>query len=487
MRQERNMTADRQDTDGAHGAHELVGARGTDNAAGQALPRVVIVGAGFGGLQAARTLGRAPAHVTVIDRLNHHVFQPLLYHVATADLSPADIAAPIRGVLARQCNTEVLLAEVTGVDLAGRTVQVSEWPIGEECAIPYDYLVLATGARHSYFGHDDWARYAPGLKSLTDATIIRRKILLAFEAAELEPDETARQALLTFFIVGGGPTGVEMAGAIADMAHKALVKEFRHINPATARILLVEAGPRLLPAFPESLAMRAQRALERSGVEVRNGVAVEHVDAEGVLIGSERVAAKTVIWAAGVKASSAGQWLGAGTDRAGRVIVREDLTIPDHPEVFVIGDTANLSEGGQMLPGVAPVAMQEGRYVARVIHARLARKHDPGPFRYFDKGNLAAVGRSFAIADLGKIRLSGFIAWLTWLVVHIAYLIGFRNRILVLVQWAWAYITYQKSAQLITFGPQESPASYPIIQASTDGVASRPAPGAAPRRVARNQ
>ncbi len=407
-------------------------------------PRVVIVGAGFGGLQAARALGHAPVQVTVIDRRNHHLFQPLLYQVATADLSPADISVPIRAALRHQRNTEVLLAEVTGVDVEGRRVLMGER------SISYDYLVLATGAQHSYFGHDDWAQFAPGLKTTSDATAIRREVLLAFEAAEMETNPDKRQALLTFVIVGGGPTGVELAGAIAGLARKSIVRDFRHINSATARILLVEAGPRLLAAFPDKLARRARCELEHVGVEVRTGTAVEQADADGVVIAGERVAAQTVIWAAGVKASPAGTWLHAETDRTGRVLVERDLTLPGHPEIFVIGDTASVTERGKPLPGVAPVAMQQGRFVARVIRRRIAGVKERVPFHYRDKGNLATVGRSFAIADLGIIKLSGFIAWVTWLVVHIFYLIGFRNRLLVMIQWAWAYLTYQRGARLIS-------------------------------------
>jgi NADH dehydrogenase len=415
-------------------------------------PQVVIVGAGFGGLQAARGLHGAPVRLTVIDQRNHHLFQPLLYQVATADLSPADISAPIRSVLRRQRDTEVLLAAVTGVDVAGRRVLLGKRSVG------YDYLVLATGAQHSYFGHDAWERLAPGLKTLTDATTIRRQILLAFEEAEAEADPAAQQALLTFVIVGGGPTGVELAGAIAGLAHKSLVRDFRHIHPASARVLLVEAAPRLLAAFPEALAQKAQQALERLGVEVRTRAPVEQVDAEGVLMAGERISARTVIWAAGVKASPAGAWLGAQVDRAGRVIVERDLTVPGHPEIFVIGDTANLTEHGKPVPGVAPAAMQEGRFVAKMIRRRVAGARERRPFHYRDKGNLATVGRSFAIADLGPLKLSGFLAWVAWLLVHITYLIGFRNRLLVMIQWAWAYFTAQRGARLITESCTEAPA-----------------------------
>ena len=411
-------------------------------------PRVVIVGAGFGGLQAARALRKAPVQVTVIDRSNHHLFQPLLYQVATAGLSPADISAPIRSILRKQANARVMLAEVTGVD-----VQEQRVLLHNNKTVPYDYLILATGARHSYFGHDAWEPYAPGMKSITDATAVRRKLLLAFEAAEIESDPEKRKALLTFVLVGAGPTGVEMAGAIAELAHKALASDFRNIDPKSARIVLVEAGPRILPAFPASLAKKAQKALNRLGVEVRTGVAVEAVDENGVMIAGKPLAAKTVIWTAGVAASQAGQWLGTETDRAGRVKVLPDLTLPDHPNVFVIGDTASVTQKGKPLPGVAPVAMQEGRYVASVIARQVASdgKAKIAPFHYFNKGNLATVGRSFGIIEIGRIRVAGFIAWVLWLTIHIFYLIGFRNRLLVMFQWAWAYVTYQRGARLITF------------------------------------
>ncbi|MFL5626411.1 MAG: NAD(P)/FAD-dependent oxidoreductase [Ktedonobacteraceae bacterium] len=414
-------------------------------------PRVVIVGGGFGGLQAAKALRNAPVQITVIDRSNHHLFQPLLYQVATAELSPADISAPIRGILSRQANTNVIFAEVTGIDLQEQCVFM------HDKEVPYDYLVLATGARHSYFGHDEWEPYAPGLKSITDATDIRRKILLAFEAAEIETDEEKRRALLTFVLVGGGPTGVEMAGAIAELAHKALAAEFRNIDPTSARIILVEALPRILPTFPESLAQKARQALNRLGVEVRTQSPVEKIDANGVVIAGKHLAARTVIWTAGVAASPAGKWLGAETDRAGRVKVLPNLTIPGHPNVFVIGDTVSATQDGKPLPGVAPVAMQEGRYVGSVIEHRLAGQTQDDPFHYFDKGNVATVGRSFGIVEIGKIRLAGFIAWVMWLAIHIFYLIGFRNRVQVMLQWAWAYFTFQRGAQLITFDRCDDP------------------------------
>ncbi len=414
-------------------------------------PHIVIVGAGFGGLAAARALRGARARVTVIDRTNHHLFQPLLYQVATAALSPADISAPIRGVLRRQRNAEVLLGEVAGVDVAARTVRVRGMSGIADRAVPYDYLVLATGAGESYFGHDDWRRYAPGLKTIEDATALRRKILLAFEVAEaeMEANPARASAYLTFVIVGGGPTGVELAGAIAEVARKAVVADFRHIDPASARILLVEAMPRLLSAYPASLAAKAEEKLRRLGVDVRTNTRVEGVDEDGVVLNGEHLPARTVVWAAGVQASPAGRWIGAETDRAGRVLVRHDLSVPGHPEIFVIGDTASVRPGSQPLPGIAPVALQEGRYVAGAIRCRLVGKQ-PSRFVYFDKGTLATVGRAYAVARIRDLRLSGFIAWVTWLAVHIFYLIGFRNRALVMFQWAWAYLTYQRGARLIT-------------------------------------
>ncbi len=413
------------------------------------LPRVVIVGGGFGGVRAAHALRHAPVRVTVIDRNNHHVFQPLLYQVATADLSPADISAPIRGMLRDQRNAETLMAEVLSVDVEARRVFARDEFENREFTVPYDYLILATGAGPSYFGHDDWAHDAPGLKSLTDATAIRRRILLAFEAAELEQNPDVRRAWLTFVIVGGGPTGVELAAAIAELSRRALIDDFRHIDPAMARILLVEAAPRLLNAFPDSLAGDAGRDLKRLGVEVRTGQAVQAVDDEGVVIAGERIAAKTVIWAAGVTASPAGRWLGAKTDRAGRVLVQPDLSVPGYPEIMVVGDTAHLEEDGKLLPGVAPVAMQQGTYAGKRV-LKLLRGEPIQPFHYVDKGNLAIIGRRAAIADFGWLRLHGFVAFIVWAVVHIFYLINFRNRLLVMTQWVWAYLTAQRGARLIT-------------------------------------
>jgi NADH:quinone reductase (non-electrogenic) len=415
------------------------------------LPRVVIVGAGFGGLQAARSLARAPAHVTLIDRNNYHLFQPLLYQVATAALSPAAIAVPIRSVLRRQRNTEVLLGEVTSVDTKRREVHVRDRAGAHDVAVPYEYLVLAPGAMGSYFGHDTWASFAPSLKSLEDAMAIRSRILLAFEAAEQEMEGNPQKAyaLLSFVIVGGGPTGVELAGAIAEVVRKALAQDFRHIDPTMARVLLLEGQPRLLSAFPADLSAHAEQKLAALGVEVRKGMHVEEVAADGVVVAGERIPARTVIWAAGVEASPAGQWLDAAVDRAGRVQVCANLSVPEHPDAFVIGDAASLSGVGVPLPGVASVALQQGRYVAQVIRSRLVGSAEKGSFTYVDKGMLATVGRTYAIADVRGVELHGYVGWITWLAVHILSLTGFQNRTLVLLQWAWAYLTYQLGARLI--------------------------------------
>ena len=426
--------------------------------------RVVIIGAGFGGLNAARGFQHAPVDVTVIDRSNHFLFQPLLYQVATAELSPADISAPIRGVLRSQRNTRTVLANVTDVDVERREVIARDLGDGHEHRIPYDYLIIATGAGESYFGHDEWAKRAPGLKSISDATAIRREILLAFETAELESDRERISALMTFVIVGGGPTGVEMAGAIADLAHNGIRRDFRAIDTAGARVLLVEAGPRLLPQFPAGLGKKAQGALRHLGVEVRLNSAVKDVDDDGVVIGDEHVRAQTVIWAAGVEASPAGKWLGAQTVKAGRVPVGPDLTVAGHPEIYVLGDTASAQDRkGQPLPGVASVAIQQGKYAAKAVIER-AGKRSPtapiAPFRYFDRGYLATVGRTYAIGEIGPLQLSGVPAWFVWAGVHIAYLIGFRNRLLVLTQWLWKYLTYQRGARLITRDPRETRAGF---------------------------
>lgn len=423
-------------------------------------PRIVIVGAGFGGLEAARALRHAPVQVTVIDQTNHHVFQPLLYQVATAELSPADISAPIRSVLRHQRNAEVLLGTVTGIDVARRVVQVGRHET------PYDTLVVATGAGQSYFGHQEWARYAPGLKTIDDATAIRQGILLAFEAAEMERDPDAQRALMTFVVVGGGPTGVELAGAIAELARNALRADFRHIDPASAQVVLVEALDRILPTFSPRLAQRAARMLARLGVTVRTLAPVEQVDDDGVVIAGHRLPARTVIWAAGVHASSAGAWLGATTDRAGRVVVGSDLSVPDHPETFVIGDTASAQQDGKPLPGVAAVAKQQGRYVARVIAARATGSPRPRPFRYHDRGSLATIGRTYAVGAFGGIELSGLPAWLVWAGVHLSYLIGFRNRALVLFQWWWLYLTFQRGARLLLSAVPADLLTPPLIGAS---------------------
>jgi NADH dehydrogenase len=409
----------------------------------EGLPEVVIVGGGFAGLQAASALARAPVHVTLLDRRNHHVFQPLLYQVATAGLSAPDIAAPIRRILRRQRNAEVLLAEVVAVDTDARQLRLAD---GGRLA--YDRLILATGASHSYFGHDEWAPFAPGLKSLEDALEIRRRILLAFERAEREADPGARQPWLTFVVVGAGPTGVELAGTLAEIARHTLASEFRHIDPRSARIVLLEGAERVLPPYPPDLSERAARQLAGLGVEVRTRALVTEVDAEGVRVGGERLAARTVLWAAGVAASPLGRSLGAPVDRAGRVRVQPDLTVPGHPEVFVVGDLAAVEQDGRPVPGVAPAANQMGRHAAHNV-LRSLRGEPPLPFRYVDKGSLATIGRRAAVALIKGVRLSGFVAWIAWLGIHIFFLIGFRNRFVVLFEWAWAYFTYQRSARLI--------------------------------------
>ncbi len=416
--------------------------------------RVVIVGGGFAGLNAARGLRRVPVEITLIDRRNFHLFQPLLYQVATGALSPANIAAPLRSIVERQANCQVLLGEVRGFDVQQRLVSFN----GTQLA--YDTLIVAAGARHSYFGHAEWESFAPGLKTIEDATEIRRRLLTAFELAERETDIQRRRTLLTFVIVGGGPTGVEMAGAMAEIARHSLRREFRQIDPSDAQILLIEAGERVLTAYPPELSSKAQQSLERLGVTVRTKAMVKDVAADHVLVewggGRERIATQTIVWAAGVEASPLAKALaeatGATLDRAGRLIVEADLSLPAHPEIFVLGDMANYPhETGQPLPGVAPVAIQQGRFVAKLIACRLRNKPLP-TFRYRDRGNMATIGRSAAVADLGKLRFSGFVAWMLWLVVHLMNLVTFRNRLLVLLQWGWNYFTYDRSARLIT-GP----------------------------------
>jgi NADH dehydrogenase len=417
-------------------------------------PRVVIVGAGFGGLKAAQRLKNAPVQVTVLDRTNHHLFQPLLYQVATATLSPGQITAPIRHVLKHQRNTTVILDEVTGVDTRNKLVHTQNQDI------PYDYLILATGSHENYFKHDKWREYAPGLKTIEDARTIRHKILLAFETAERIRDPERVQELLTFVIVGAGPTGVELAGAIGEMARGVLSKEFRHIDPSMARIILVEAYPRILMTFPTSLAHRASNELQRLGVEIRSATMVTAIDEHGVVANGELIATQHVFWTAGVLASPAAEWLGVEPDKAGRVPVGSDLSVPGLDGVYVIGDTAAYMQNGRLLPGVAPVAMQEGVFVARQIayKARLQcgetkeqlKQIPPSVFHYVDKGNLTTVGRGFALLHLGEFNLWGWPAWILWVVIHIYYLIGFENRLLVLFQWAWAYLTFRRGVRLIT-------------------------------------
>ena len=435
---------------------------------GHAPPRVVIVGAGFGGLTAAQALGRTKARITVIDRKNYHTFQPLLYQVATAGLSPGEIAAPVRSILSSHKNVEVLMDEVTGFDLDRSKVQT---PDGD---IPYDYLIVAAGASHAYFGHEDWEPFAPGLKTIEDALEIRRRVLLAFELAERQVAAGATSAPLNFVVVGGGPTGVELAGTLAEISRHALAHEYHAIDPKMAHILLLEGGPRVLPAYAEDLSRSAQEQLQHLGVEVRTSSVVTQIEPGAIYVGKTRLSATVILWAAGVAASPLGKKLDAPVDRAGRVLVQKDLSLPGHPEVFVIGDLAALKdEDGKMLPGVAPVAIQQGDYVAKLIRreielststpgapflASFARSGDVAgghfeprpPFHYWDKGSLATIGRAAAVAQFGKIHISGFIAWLAWLFVHILFLIGFRNRLLVFIQWAWSYVTYERGARLIT-------------------------------------
>ena len=468
----------------------------------QSLPRVVIVGAGFGGLNAAQALAHLPVQITVIDRKNYHTFQPLLYQVATAGLSPGEIAAPIRSILRSHKNIAVFMAEVTGFDLTRRVVNTSD------AEIPYDYLVVAAGAAHSYFGHDEWETYAPGLKTIEDALEIRRRVLLAFELAERQAATGEAATPLNFVVVGGGPTGVELAGTLAEISRHALAHEFRSIDPARTHILLLEGGPRVLPAYAEDLSRSAQEQLNHLGVEVRTSTVVTQIEPGAVFVGnagSTRLPATVILWAAGVAASSLGKSLGTPIDRAGRVLVEPDLSLPGHPEVFVIGDLAALKdEHGKMLPGVAPVAIQEGRFVAKVIREDLRSPNAPGArslsrpvrqggnfdlhsdlrhdvhsdqrsdyrpaFHYWDKGSLATIGRAAAVAQFGRIHISGFIAWLSWLFVHILFLIGFRNRLLVFIQWAWSYVTYERGARLITgstYLPGWTPAQHP---AESDAV-----------------
>jgi NADH dehydrogenase len=409
-------------------------------------PRIVIVGGGFGGLNAAKTLKRANADVILIDRTNHHLFQPLLYQVATASLSPGDISAPIRYILRHQKNTSVLLAEVRDIDVEKKVVHI-DLPDRE---VPYDYLIVATGSHHAYFGHDEWEPLAPGLKAVEDAAEVRRRFLLAFERAEKTRDESEREKWMTFVIVGGGPTGVELSGALPTIARKALFPDFRNIDTRKTRVILLEGGPRILPAYPEELSEKARKSLAEIGVEVRTSSVVTRVEPDAVYVGDERIPTNTVFWAAGNAASPLGKSLGAPLDRVGRVLVNPDLSIPGHQEVFVAGDLAFMKRAnGKMVPGVCPAALQEGARAAKNVR-RLIGRRPTKPFHYFNKGDLAVIGRSRAIADFGKVRITGRIAWLLWLFVHIMYLVGFRNRISVFIQWGYSYFTYQRGVRLIT-------------------------------------
>lgn len=436
--------------------------------------RVVIIGGGFAGLEAAKMLGRAPVAVTLIDRHNHHCFQPLLYQVATAALSPADIAWPIRGILSRQKNTRVVMAQVNAIDVEQRLVHSTGGDF------TYDQLVVATGATHAYFGHEEWAPHAPGLKRIEDATEIRRRILMAFERAELASDPAVREALTTFVVVGAGPTGVEMAGAIADVAREALPPDFRNIDPRQARVLLVEAGPRVLATFPEPLSAYARHALERRGVEVITGTPVTAIGEGYAVLGERRIDAGAIVWAAGVAASAAADWLKADRDRAGRVKVAPDLTLPGRPEIFVIGDTAAASMlDGKPVPGVAPAAKQMGRYVGEVIAARMTGRPSPGPFQYRHQGDLATIGRRAAVVRLGRMTLTGFAAWLFWSVAHVYFLIGLRHRIAVAFSWIWDYATFGRRARLITEPASAGPAEAQTGGPSSVPLAAPPATGAA--------
>ncbi len=422
-------------------------------------PRVVVIGAGFAGLNAAKALANAPVDVTVVDRKNHHTFQPLLYQVALAVLSPAEIASPVRTVLRRAANTEVLLGEVKGFDLQKRLVLL------DDLDLPYDYLIVAAGATHAYFGHPEWEEFAPGLKTLEDATEIRRRILMAFETAEREVIAHRTPPPLNFVVVGAGPTGVELAGAISDIAGRHMMKEFRAIDPRQSRIILLEGGPRVLPSYPEDLSASAERQLKEMGVEVRTNAMVTNIEAGAVSVGKEKIPASVILWGAGVSASPLGKMLGVPIDKAGRVIVQPDLTVPGHPEVFVTGDLASAKRhNGQPVPGVAPAAIQMGKFAARQIKRSVEGKLRE-KFEYLDKGSLATIGRSRAVADFGKVHISGLFAWLAWLFIHLLFLVGFRNRLFVLSEWAWAYLTYNHSARLITEPAEKEPVEKPRARA----------------------
>jgi NADH:ubiquinone reductase (H+-translocating) len=435
-------------------------------------PQIVIVGGGFGGLAATKALKNTPAKITLIDRTNHHLFQPLLYQVATSALFPGQIATPIRAILRNQKNTTVILGEVTGVDKTQKCVFVSDAD-REGVPLAYDYLILATGVTHSYFGHSEFAKFAPGLKSLADAEAIRNKILQAFEQAEAEDDPTRHRDLLTFILVGAGPTGVEMAGAIAVLVRSTLKSEFRRIDPVTARILLVDMSPRVLPPFSEKLSKAARQRLENLGVEVRLGHSVDQIDEDGIVVAGERIVSKTVIWTAGVAPSPAGKWLQVETDRAGRVRIQNDLTVPGHSEIFVIGDTASLDQNGKALPGVAQVAMQQGRYAGKVIHNRINGKSIPSPFSYFDKGSMAVVGKGFAVLQSGRVQVSGFAAWLAWAAVHLQFLATSSLRLTVFLQWVWTYVTGQRGSRLIVNHHGSEPGKPATDSATKAAVASK--------------
>jgi NADH:ubiquinone reductase (H+-translocating) len=437
-----------------------------------ARPQIVIVGGGFGGLAAAKALKNTRAGITLIDRTNHHLFQPLLYQVATAALTPSQIATPSRSILRKQKNTTVILGEVTGVDKDQKCVLVSDAD-RQNVPVAYDYLILATGATHSYFGHNEFEAFAPGLKSLADAEAARNKILQTFELAEAEEDPRRHQDLLTFILVGAGPTGVEMAGALAVLVRTTLKSDFRRIDPSSARIVLVDMAPRVLPPFSEDLSKAAKHRLEKLGVEVRLGHSVDQIDADGIVVAGERIASKTVIWTAGVAPSPAGKWLQVETDRAGRVRIQNDLTVPGHSEIFVIGDTASLDQNGKPLPGVAQVAMQQGRYAGKVIHNRIAGKPAPGPFSYFDKGSMAVVGKGFAVLQSGKVQVSGFGAWLTWAAVHLQFLATSSLRLTVFLQWVWTFVTGQRGSRLIVNHHGSEPGMPATDSATKAAVASK--------------
>lgn len=430
--------------------------------------RIVIVGGGFGGLAAAKALRNTSAQVTLIDRTNHHLFQPLLYQVATAVLTPGQIATPIRSILRDQENTTVILGEVTGVDKGQKRVLINTAD-REGVPIAYDYLILATGVTHSYFGHSEFEEFAPGMKGLADAVFSRNKILNAFEQAEAEDDPSRHRELLTFVLVGAGPTGVEMASALAGLVRTTLQSEFRRIDPSSARIVLVDLAPRVLTTFSEDLSAAAKRRLEKLGVEVRLGHSVDRIDADGVVVAGERIASKTVIWTAGVAPSPAGKWLNVETDRGGRVRIQKDLSVLGYPEIFVIGDTASFEQNGKPLPGVAQVAMQQGRYAGKLLHHRITGKTPPRPFSYFDKGNMAVVGKNFAVLQSHRVQVSGLVAWLAWALIHLQFLATSSLRLAVFLQWVWTYFTNQRGSRLIVkhHGPQ------PVKDAKD--VSSRPA------------